>query len=101
VLPAWLFGTIVVRDVLVLIAFPLLEKRGVTRIRVNFTGKTATAALLFGLTCLAWSETTFPLRVYADEIGMGFTLMGAILYWVAAAMYVGQARAALATARSA
>jgi len=101
VLPAWLFVSIVIRDVLILIAFPLLEKRGVTRLRVNFTGKTATAALLFGLTCLAWSETTFPLQGYADEIGMGFTLMGAVLYWVAAAMYAGQARAALATARSA
>ena len=101
VLPTWLFVTIVARDVVILVAFPLLEKRGVTRIRVNFTGKTATAALLFGLTCLAWSETTFPWQSYADEIGMGFTLMGAFLYWVAAAMYAGQARAALATARGA
>jgi cardiolipin synthase (CMP-forming) len=95
VLPLWLFLTIVARDVLILIAFPLLEKRGVARIRVNFTGKTATAALLFGLTLLAWSVTTFPLQAYADEIGMTFTLLGAVLYWVAAAMYAQQARVAL------
>ena len=95
VLPLWLFVTIVARDVLILIAFPLLEKRGVARIRVNFTGKTATAFLLFGLTVLAWSETTFPLQAYADEIGMTFTVLGAVLYWVAAVMYAQQARSAL------
>ena len=100
VLPMWLFLTIVARDVLILIAFPLLEKRGVARIRVNFTGKTATASLLFGLTLLAWSETTFPLQQYADEIGMTFTVLGAVLYWVAAGMYAQQARSALASSRS-
>jgi cardiolipin synthase (CMP-forming) len=94
VLPLWLFLVIVVRDASILIAFPLLEGRGVPRIRVNFTGKTATAFLLFGLTTLAWSETTFPLQRYADEIGMAFTLVGAVLYWVAAGMYAVQARAA-------
>jgi cardiolipin synthase len=99
VLPLWLFLVIVARDVLILVMFPVLEKKGVTRIRVNFTGKTATAALLFGLTCLAWSETTFPLQAYADEIGMGSTIMGAILYWVAAAMYAQQARAGLASVK--
>ncbi|MGH2753950.1 MAG: CDP-alcohol phosphatidyltransferase family protein [Actinomycetota bacterium] len=97
VLPLWLFVTIVARDVLVLSVFPILERRGIPRIRVNFTGKTATAALLFGLTCLAWSETTFPWEAYGDEIGMAFTVAGAILYWVATAMYAQQARALLAS----
>jgi cardiolipin synthase (CMP-forming) len=97
VLPLWLFLVIVVRDLLILLAFPLLERRGATRIRVNFTGKTATAFLLFGLTTLAWSETTFPLQRYADEIGMAFTLIGAVLYWVAAGMYAAQARAAFSS----
>ena len=95
VLPLWLFIVIVARDVLILIMFPILERRGVPRLRVNFTGKTATAALLFGLTCLAWSETSFWLNGIADEVGMIFTLIGAVLYWVAAAMYAQQARAAL------
>jgi hypothetical protein len=50
-------------------------------------GKTATAALLFGLTLLAFSETSIG---WAD-VGLlpGLTLMGlgAVLYWVAAVMY--------------
>ncbi|HEU4481068.1 MAG TPA: CDP-alcohol phosphatidyltransferase family protein, partial [Actinomycetota bacterium] len=53
-LPLWLALTIVVRDLIVLSLFPALERRRIERIRVNFVGKCATAALLFGLTLLAW-----------------------------------------------
>lgn len=91
-LPRWVAIAIVARDVLLLSVFPILERRKVPRIAVNFTGKTATASLLFGLTCLAWSETTFPLQGPADEIGIAFTVFGAVLYWAAAAMYARAAR---------
>lgn len=86
-LSMWLAAAIVLRDVAVLAAWPYLEKRGVARIRVNMTGKTATAALLFGLTWLAISETGFFLAGVGEELGLGFTVMGAALYWVAGAMY--------------
>ncbi len=91
VLPWGLAAAIIARDVLILAVFPILERRGFPRIAVNFTGKTATAALLFGLTLLAWSETTFPLQDVADILGMSFTIMGAVLYWVAAGLYARQA----------
>ncbi|MCA1706746.1 MAG: CDP-alcohol phosphatidyltransferase family protein [Actinobacteria bacterium] len=90
-LPLWLALVIVVRDVLLLTAFPLLEKRAVPRVRVNFTGKTATASLLFGLTCLAWSETSFTGAGVGEWLGMTFVGVGAVLYWTAAAMYARQA----------
>jgi cardiolipin synthase len=90
-LPLWLALVIVVRDVLLLSAFPYLEKRGVPRVRVNFTGKTATAALLFGLTCLAWSETSFTGAGVGEWLGMAFVVVGAVLYWAAAVMYARQA----------
>ena len=91
-LPLWLAIAIVARDVLLLSVFPFLERKKVPRIAVNFTGKSATAALLAGLTLLAWSETTFPGNAVSDEIGSAFTLLGAVLYWVAAVMYAGAAR---------
>jgi cardiolipin synthase len=91
VLPLWLALAIMVRDALLLSAFPLLERRKIERVRVNFTGKSATAALLFGLTWLAWSETSFPLAAAGKWLGMSFTIFGAILYWVAAAMYAREA----------
>ena len=96
ILPWPLAVAIIGRDVLLLAAAAVLEKRKVPRIAVNFVGKTATAALLAGLTLLAYSETTFPWARYGDDVGLGFTILGAVLYWVAAGMY---ARVALARPR--
>lgn len=95
-LSPWLAAAIVLRDVLVLAAFPYLEKRGVARIRVNFVGKSATAALLFGLTWLAVSETGFVLADIGDEVGTAFTVFGAVLYWLAGGMYAREAAQKLA-----
>ncbi|MDQ3957334.1 MAG: CDP-alcohol phosphatidyltransferase family protein [Actinomycetota bacterium] len=100
VLPLWLAIVIVARDLLVLSVFPALERRKVPRIPVNFTGKTATACLLMGLTSLAWSETTFPLQGVADEVGLGFTVAGAVLYWVATVMYAREAKLRMAAVTS-
>jgi cardiolipin synthase len=91
-LPAWLALGVIGRDVLVLALWPVLERVGMRRIQVNFTGKTATACLLFGLTCLAWGETTFVLHAYGDDVGMPFVVVGAILYWIAGGMYAVEAR---------
>ena len=90
-LPLWLALSIVARDVLLLAAFPFVDKRGVRRIRVTFAGKTATAALLFGLTLIAYSETTFPAADKPDEVGFAFVLGGAILYWITAFQYAREA----------
>ncbi|MDQ3986601.1 MAG: CDP-alcohol phosphatidyltransferase family protein [Actinomycetota bacterium] len=91
VLPWWLAVAIVARDLLLLSAFPFVDRRGVERIPVSFAGKTATAALLFGLTAIAYSETTFPLQGPADEVGLACTVGGAILYWITAALYAREA----------
>ena len=99
VLPLALALVIVARDVLVLVFFPLLERRGMERIPVNFVGKCATGALLFGLSCLAYSETSWAGAGIADELGMGFAIAGAILYWIAAAMYAREAIARMKVAR--
>jgi cardiolipin synthase len=91
VLPLWLALVVIARDVLVLSLFPALESRGIERIRVNFVGKTATASLLAGLTVLAWSETTFVGSGEATPLGMALSVVGAILYWVAGALYAREA----------
>jgi cardiolipin synthase len=91
VLPWGLAVAVIGRDVLLLSAFPLLERRKVERISVNFVGKTATAALLVGLTWLAFSQTTFADEVFVEVVGMVFVGAGAVLYWVAAGMYARDA----------
>ena len=98
-LPWAIAGAIVMRDLLLLSIWPLFERRGVGRIEVNFTGKTATALLLFGLTLMAVGETDFPLADVADEIGLVLVVAGAVLYYVAAGMYGREAYRRLATQR--
>lgn len=97
VLPLWLAVTIISRDLLLVSLFPLLDRRGIERIRVNFIGKSATAALLLGLTLLALSETDLPIAEGGRPAGMAVTLFGAVLYWVASFMYGRQARERLAS----
>jgi len=96
-LPWWLAAAVVARDLVVLSVFPWLERRKVERIRVNFVGKSATAALPFGLTWLAISETSFRISSNAGAIGMSFTILGAVLYWAAGVMYARQALQRIAT----
>ena len=89
---AWPLALVIIaRDVLIVAFAPLLERRGMQRIAVNFIGKTATAALLAGLSLLAYSETTFPWADSGDDIGIWFTIVGAVLYWVAGALYAREA----------
>ncbi len=57
------------------------------KIEVNLVGKSATAALLAGQTWLALSETDWPGADIGDELGIVLVTLGAVLYWVAGAMY--------------
>jgi cardiolipin synthase (CMP-forming) len=93
----WLAGAVVARDVLILGAFPLLERKGMERIPVNVVGKWATGLLLAGLALLVYSETGFPLALYGDSLGIALTILGAALYWMAGALY---ARVALQRLRN-
>ena len=87
VLPWWLALAIVGRDLLLLSLFPILERRKIERIAVNRMGKTATAALLLGLSLLAVSETTFPGAGSMDTPGLIAVGLGAALYWAATYLY--------------
>jgi cardiolipin synthase len=94
-LPWWLAVAVIGRDVVILSLYPLVQRRGVPKIAVNFVGKSATAALLFGLTWLALSETDFGWAGIGDEIGIAFVVLGAALYWIAGAMYARVAMAGM------
>ena len=89
--PLWLALGIVARDVLLVSAFPFVDKKGIARIPVSFAGKSATAALLAGLTLMAYSETTFPGADYPYEVGFALVVAGAILYWITAVLYAREA----------
>lgn len=86
-LPLWLAILIVGRDLLMLSMFPILERRKIERIQVNFVGKTATALLLMGL---SWLMATYVWDV-PEAVGLALVVVGAILYWVAAGLYAREA----------
>lgn len=82
---------ILLRDILLLSMWPVLDRRGVERIPVSFMGKCATALLLVGLTSAALSETTFGVAAAAGTVGRVAVGIGAALYWLAAIMYAREA----------
>ena len=84
-LPWPLALAVIGRDVVILSLYPMVRRK--VKIEVNFVGKSATAALLAGLTWLALSETDWPGADIGDEVGIVLVALGAVLYWVAGAMY--------------
>ena len=90
-LPWALALAIIGRDILILSLWPLVDRRKIERIRVNWVGKFATALLLFGLTWLALSQTSFGWADAGETVGLGGTIAGGVLYWIAGAMYAREA----------
>jgi cardiolipin synthase len=97
-LSIWLAAAIVGRDVLILLMYPIVHRGVVGKIRVNMVGKTATAALLVGLTGLAINETTVSWHAIFEDSGLVTVIAGAVLYWVSGVMYAREAMALTAAA---
>lgn len=89
---AWQLAVIILaRDVVVLILFGILEKKGYPRIPVNRTGKAATAAIFAGVAVAALNLAIGDsASVRAASIML--LVAGAFLYWVAVALYAVEIR---------
>lgn len=97
VLPLALAAVILLRDLIVAVAFPVLEKRGMERIPVNRTGKWATASIFFGLAGLAIGlAAPEPYAGGFRLAALALLVIGAVLYWSATYLYVGEVRRRLA-----
>jgi cardiolipin synthase len=98
--PWILVGVIVGRDLVIIVAFALLERRGIPRLAVNRTGKRATAAIFAGFGLAALSvlfkvSHTAGLRGDAGGVrdaALAFLVLGAVLYWAAGGLYAAEAR---------
>lgn len=89
---AWQLALVILaRDVVVLVTFGVLEKKGYPRISVNRTGKAATAAIFAGV---AVAALNLAMGDSASLRAASTTLLvaGAVLYWVAAVFYAGEIR---------
>ncbi len=86
--PLALAAVILLRDLVVSVAFPILEVRGYPRLPVNRTGKLATALLFWGMGfAVASLVVSASLRAFSLRTSTVLLIAGAVLYWVALAMY--------------
>lgn len=83
---------LLVRDALVSIAFPILEKKGFPRVPVNWVGKWATALIFTGMGFAAASVLDIGAAEFARAASQLLLIVGAVLYWIAAGLYVIQIR---------
>lgn len=83
-----LAAVILLRDLVVSVIFPILEAKGYPRLPVNRVGKLATALLFTGMGFAVASLAVSPsLRAFSLRTSTVLLAAGAVLYWVAFAMY--------------
>ncbi|MBR8744112.1 CDP-alcohol phosphatidyltransferase family protein [Nocardiopsis sp. MG754419] len=90
IVPWWLMAILVLRDVLILGALPLLRHFGYGPLPVNFAGKAATLCLLYSFPLLFIAEYASIVGDVARIIGWAFALWGTALYWWAGLLYAAQ-----------
>lgn len=91
VVPYWIAGVLLFRDLVVSIVFPILEAKGFPRIPVNRTGKWATAFIFSGM-ALAAASVIESLEGIAAPASLAFLVIGAVLYYVAGYFYYTEIR---------
>ena len=93
--PVWAGLLVLVRDLVVMSLAGYMVLRGAF-IEVRWIGKSATFALMASIPAIAWSSAGLPPQVIFQVGGWFFFALGVIEYYVAAALYVGDIRTALA-----
>jgi cardiolipin synthase len=92
VLPWWLTGVLVARELMLGVAVLVLRKHGYGPPQVNFLGKAATFNLMYAFPLLLLSEGNGWLHTVAAIFGWAFAGWGTTLYWWAGILYVVQVR---------
>jgi cardiolipin synthase (CMP-forming) len=96
IIPWWLVGLLLAREVLMAAVLGLLRRRGWAALQVSFVGKTATLCLLYAFPLLFLGSHVAGYAETARVAGWGFAIWGTALYWCAALLYAVQARQLLA-----
>jgi cardiolipin synthase len=88
IVPWWLLGVIVARDVLLGVWLLVRRGRGQGPPPVHYLGKAATLNLLYAFPLLLLGDGTSAGATVARVIGWAFALWGTALYWWAGALYL-------------
>ncbi|SDS90604.1 CDP-alcohol phosphatidyltransferase family protein [Microterricola viridarii] len=98
--PWWIVGLIVGRDVFLLVLGVILANYGYGPLPVHQLGKVATFALFLGLPLIMLGLAVPAIAVFSQPIAWAITLWGAFLYWWAGAIYLIETVRAIRLARA-
>jgi cardiolipin synthase len=90
IIPLWLAGVLVAREVLVGVCLLILRGRGYGPFEVSYLGKAATFNLLYAFPMLLLAQGDSTAAQIARPIAYAFMLWGGALYLWSAALYVYQ-----------
>lgn len=99
IIPWWLLGILVGRELVLAAALAALRWRGHAPLQVSFVGKTATLCLLYAFPLLFLGTGAGAAALAARVAGWAFAIWGSALYWWAAALYLEQTRRLVLSAR--
>lgn len=89
-IPIWLAVVVILRDVMLAIAYPVLATHGYGPLPVHFLGKAATFALLYAFPLLLLADIFESTEHIILPIAWGFAFWGVGLYWWAGIVYIRQ-----------
>jgi CDP-diacylglycerol--glycerol-3-phosphate 3-phosphatidyltransferase len=93
IMPWWLAGILLGRDVVLLGFVPVLRRLGYgPALPVHYLGKAATLNLLYALPLLLLGDGDGSLSHAARIVGWAFGIWGTALYWYAGGLYAAQVR---------
>lgn len=90
IIPWWLVAIIAARELVLVLAWPILTSRGYGTLSVHLAGKAGTFALMYAFPLLLLALWDNWLGTVAWVFGWAFALWGVALYWLAAALYLHQ-----------
>lgn len=100
VLPWWLVGAIVLREVVLTLNVLRLRHHGLSSLPPHLLGKAATFVLLVALPLLLLAETADVLAVVVRPVAWALVLWGSFLYWWAGIGYLWQTQQLVSGRRS-
>jgi cardiolipin synthase len=95
IIPWWLVGLLVGREIVLGVALLRLRSRGYPPLQVSFVGKAATLCLFYAFPLLLLGAHAGTFDQIARIAGWAMAFWGTALYWCAAGLYLVQARSLL------
>jgi cardiolipin synthase len=90
IIPWWLVGVLVGRELVLAVALLRLRARGWEPLQVSFVGKAATLCLFYAFPLLLLGAYPGNAALVAKVVGWAFVAWGTALYWAAAGVYLVQ-----------